>query len=56
LILNVVLVRALVVSHESDQVEIPPNHAMENADWVHKGSRWIINGCINTYVDEWLFQ
>jgi hypothetical protein len=37
LILNVVLVGAMVVSHESDQVEVPPNHAMEDADWVHKG-------------------
>jgi hypothetical protein len=27
LISNVVLVEALVASHESDQVEIPPNHA-----------------------------
>ncbi len=29
-----------MVSHESDQVEVPPNHAMEDADWVHEGSRW----------------
>jgi hypothetical protein len=32
LILNVVIVGALVVSHESDQVEIPPNRAMEDAN------------------------
>jgi hypothetical protein len=32
LILNVVLVGALVASHENEQVEIPPNHAMEDAD------------------------
>jgi hypothetical protein len=36
LILNVVLFEVLVVSHENDQIEIPPNHAMENANWVHK--------------------
>ncbi len=56
LILNVVLVGALVASHESDQVKIPPNHAMEDADWVHEGSRWKckINGCTNTYAAKWL--
>jgi hypothetical protein len=32
LILNVILVGAPVVSHESDQIEVPPNHAMEDAD------------------------
>ncbi len=57
MILNVVLVGALVVSHENDQVEIPPNHVMEDANWVHKRSRWKckINGCIHTYVAKWLF-
>jgi hypothetical protein len=56
LILNVVIVGALVASHESDQVEIPPNHAMEDVDWVHEGSRWKckINGCTNVYVIKWL--
>jgi hypothetical protein len=46
-----------VVSHESDQVEVPPNHAMEDVDWVHKRSRWKckINGCIDIYVATWLF-
>jgi hypothetical protein len=39
LILNVVLIGVLVASHENDQVEVPPNHAMENADWVHEGSK-----------------
>ncbi len=37
MILNVVLVGVLVASHESDQVEALPNHAMENTDWMHKG-------------------
>jgi hypothetical protein len=52
LILNVFLVGALVASHESDQIKIPPNHVMEDADWVHEGTRWKckINGCINIYV------
>ncbi len=58
LILNVVLVGALVASHESDQVEIPANHAMEDVDWVHKRSRWKckINGCTDTYVVKWLLR
>ncbi len=45
-----------MVSHESDQVEVPPFHAMEDADWVHGGSRWKykINGCTHTYVVKWL--
>ncbi len=57
MILNAVFVGALVASHESDQVEVPPNHAMEDANWVHKGSRWKckINGCTHTYVVKWLF-
>jgi hypothetical protein len=52
LILNVVFAGALVASDESDQVEVPPNHGMEDTDWVHKGSRWKckINGCINAYA------
>jgi hypothetical protein len=32
LILNVFLVGALVASHKSDQVEVPPHHAMEDVD------------------------
>ncbi len=58
MILNVVLVGALVVSNESDQLKIPPNHAMEDADWVHEGSRWRckINGCIDAYVVKWLLH
>ncbi len=35
MILNVVLVGALVASYESDQIEVPLNHVMEDADWVH---------------------
>jgi len=56
LILNVVLIGDSVASHESDQVEIPPNHTMEDANWVHKGSRWKckINGCTNAYAAKWL--
>jgi hypothetical protein len=44
-----------VASLESDQVEVPPNHAMEDADWVHEGSRWKckINGCTDAYVAKW---
>jgi hypothetical protein len=55
--LNVVLVGVSVASHESDQVKVPPNHAMEDADWVHKGSKWKckINGCTNACVTKWLF-
>jgi hypothetical protein len=47
-----------MASHESDRVEIPPNHAMEDVDWVHKGSRWKckINGCIDTYAAKWLLR
>ncbi len=58
MILNVVLVGVSVVSHESDQVEVPPNHAMEDVDWVHEGSKWKckINGCTNTYAAEWLLR
>jgi hypothetical protein len=58
LILNVVLIGALVVSHESDQVEIPPNHVMKDADGVHEGSKWKckINGCTNAYVAKWLLH
>jgi hypothetical protein len=57
LILNVVLVGALMVSRESHKIEVPPNHAMEDANWVHEGSRWKckINGCIDTYATKWLF-
>jgi hypothetical protein len=58
LILNVVLVKVLVVSHENDQVEIPPNYAMKDADWAHERSRCKckINGCTYTYVAKWLFH
>jgi len=35
LIFNVVLVGAPMASHESDKIEVPPNRAMEDADWVH---------------------
>jgi hypothetical protein len=58
LILNVVLVGASATSHESDQVEVPPNHGMEDAYWVHKGSKWKckINGCTNTYAAKWLLH
>ncbi len=58
MILNVVLVGASVVSHENDQVEVPPNHAMEDVDWVHEGSKWKckINGCTNAYVAKWLLR
>jgi len=53
LILNVVLV---VASHESDQVEVPPNHVMEDVDWVHEGSRrkCKITGCTGAYATKWL--
>ncbi len=45
-----------MASHESDQVEIPLNHAMEDVDWVHEGSRWKckINGCTDAYAAKWL--
>ncbi len=58
MILNVILVGAPVVSHESDQVEVPPNHAMEDADWVHEGSKWKckINVCTNAYAANWLLR
>ncbi len=47
-----------MASHESDQVEVPPNHAMEDANWVHEGSKWKckINGCTNAYVAKWLLR
>ncbi len=45
-----------MVSHESDHVEVPLNHAMEDEDWVHERSKWKckINGCTDTYVAKWL--
>jgi hypothetical protein len=48
--------KCLVASHESDKVEVPPNHAMKDANWVHEGSRWKckINGCTNSYATKWL--
>jgi hypothetical protein len=51
-------VGAEMVLHESDNGEVPPNHAMEDVDWVHEGSRWIckFNGCINSYVAKWLLN
>jgi len=57
LILNVVFVGASVASHENDQVEIPPNHATKDVDWVHEMARWKckINGCTNAYAAKWLF-
>ncbi len=57
MILNVV-VGVSVASHESDQVKVPPNHAMEDVDWVHEGSRWKckINGCIDAYAAKWLLR
>ncbi len=42
-----------MASHESDKVEVAPNHAMEDADWVHEGSGW---KCTNAYVAKWLFH
>jgi hypothetical protein len=47
-----------VASHESDHGKIPPNHAMEDVDWVHEESRWIckFNGCTNNYMAKWLFR
>jgi len=56
LFFNFVLIGALMASHESDQIEVPPNHVMEYADQMHKGSRWKckINGCTDIYVAKWL--
>ncbi len=47
-----------MASHESDQVKVPPNHAMEDVEWVHEGSRWkcTINGCIDNYAAKWLLH
>ncbi len=47
-----------MASHESDQVEVPPNHVMEDADRLHEGSKWKckINGCTNTYAVKWLLR
>ncbi len=47
-----------MISHESDQVEVPPNRAMEDADLVHESSRCKckINGCIDAYVAKWLLH
>ncbi len=58
LILNVVLIGVSVASHESDKVEVPPNHAMEDVDWVHERSKWKckINGCTNAYATKWLLH
>jgi hypothetical protein len=53
-----IFIGALVVSRENDQIEIPPNHAMEDVNWVHKGSRWKckINGCTDAYAAKWLLH
>jgi iron only hydrogenase large subunit-like protein len=58
LILNVILIGVLIASHESDQVGIPPNHPMEDANWVHGRSRWKckINGCTDIYTVKWLLH
>jgi len=58
LILNVVFVGASVVSYDNDQIEVQPNHAIEDEDWVHERSKWKckINGCTHTYATEWLFH
>ncbi len=47
-----------MASHENDQVEVPPNHTIEDANWVHEGSKWKckINGCANAYATKWLFH
>jgi hypothetical protein len=33
-------------------------HAMEDSEWVHKGSRWCckVDACINFYAAKWLFH
>ncbi len=58
MISNVVLVRAPMTSHENDQIEVPPNHAMEDEDWVHKRLRWKCknNGCTDIYATKWLLH
>ncbi len=45
-----------MASHENDQVELPPNRAMEDADWVHERSRWKckINGCTDANAVKWI--
>jgi hypothetical protein len=47
-----------VVSHKSDDGKVPLNHAMEDVNWVHEGSRWIckFNGCIDSYMAKWLLR
>ncbi len=54
---NKFFVGANVASHKNDHGKVPLNHAMENVNWVHEGSRWIckFNGCINSYTAKWLF-
>jgi len=51
-------VGAEMALHESDNGRVPPNHAMEDVDWVYEGSRWIckFNGYINSYVAKWLLR
>ncbi len=47
-----------MTSYVSDQVKVPPNHAMEDANWMQEGSRWNckINGCTDIYAAKWLFH
>jgi hypothetical protein len=56
MILNEVLIGASMALHENDQIKVPSNHAMEDANWVHEGSKWKckINGCTNAYATKWL--
>ncbi len=44
---------ANVVLHKSDHGKVPLNHAMEDVNWVHEGSRWIckFNGCIDAWLN-----
>jgi len=47
-----------VASHGNDRGKIPPNHVMEDVEWVHEGSRWVckINGCTDSYAAKWLLH
>jgi len=37
--------------HESDDGKRPPNHAMEDVDWVHEGSTFKLG-----VQDQWMHQ
>jgi hypothetical protein len=40
------------------QIQDEHGDAMEDNEWVHKGSKWYckVDACTNSYVAKWLFR